>query len=169
VFAMVVNRRSRPGGSSRDPRGRAHRLGQLEGTGSGRMALRYCVVHRQHAALQVGTLKRVLGLGPLKAQRRPPSQLWTGGESVAVVTTEALGFADGSDSDRTRWLHAFRRMLDGLDTQLQVVIEVDPGPTKRSRPRRHIRATSTRCVGTIFGSPISWPSCERHAAELSPS
>jgi len=75
-------------------------------------------------------LKRVLGLGPLKAQRRPPSQLWTGGESVAVVTTEALGFADGSDSDRTRWLHAFRRMLDGLDTQLQVVIEVDPGPNE---------------------------------------
>ena len=78
----------------------------------------------------MGTVKRALAIGPLRAQRKPPSRLWTGGENVAVVTTEALGFTDGSEPDRTRWLHAFRRLLDGLDSQLEVVIEVDPGPNE---------------------------------------
>ena len=79
-------------------------------------------------------MKRALAIGPLRAQRKPPSRLWTGGENVAVVTTEALGFTDGSEPDRTRWLHAFRRLLDGLDSQLQAVIEVDPGPNEMMEP-----------------------------------
>jgi hypothetical protein len=45
-----------------------------------------------------------------------------------VIKTGALGFADASEADRSRWWHGFRRLLDGLESQLQVTVEVTPGP-----------------------------------------
>jgi hypothetical protein len=64
----------------------------------------------------------------LKFQRKPASLLWCGGDDVTVLSTDSFGFADASESERTRWLHGFRRLLDGLDTHLEVVIEMVPGP-----------------------------------------
>ena len=46
---------------------------------------------------------------------------------MAVIKTGPLGFAGAADDDRMRYLNSFRRLLDGLDGPLQVVIEVTPG------------------------------------------
>jgi KaiC/GvpD/RAD55 family RecA-like ATPase len=43
------------------------------------------------------------------------------------MTTAAIGFAGAAEDDRRRWLNGFRRLLDGLDAPLQVVIDVEPG------------------------------------------
>jgi hypothetical protein len=69
-----------------------------------------------------------LNLGLLRLVSRPPSVLWTGASDVAVIRTGALGFAGAAEGDRLRYLNSFRRLLDGLDGPLQVVIGVVPGP-----------------------------------------
>ena len=46
---------------------------------------------------------------------------------MAVIKTGSLGFAGAAEDDRMRYLNSFRRLLDGLDGPLQVVIEVTPG------------------------------------------
>ncbi len=64
---------------------------------------------------------------PLRLVPREPATLWKGGARVAVFRTPHLGFADASESDGIRWLSGFRRLLDGLDSHLQVVIDLEPG------------------------------------------
>ena len=59
--------------------------------------------------------------------RRPPAES-PRPTGVTVIETEAIGFAGAAEEDRRRWLSAFRRLLDGLDVPLQVLIEVNPGP-----------------------------------------
>jgi len=46
---------------------------------------------------------------------------------VVQMATHPLGFDGASDTDQMRWLHGFRRLLDGLDAPLQVLIETEPG------------------------------------------
>lgn len=46
---------------------------------------------------------------------------------MSVISTKALGFAGAAEDDRRRWLGGFRRLLDGLDAPLQVLIDVQPG------------------------------------------
>lgn len=48
-------------------------------------------------------------------------------ETLVVVATSPIGFAGAADDDRQRWLNSFRRLIDGLDAPLQVVIDVAPG------------------------------------------
>jgi len=59
--------------------------------------------------------------------RREPAACWRGNPEVVIIDTDSIGFADAAEDDRVRWLNAFRRLLDGLDSQLQVVIRVRPG------------------------------------------
>ncbi|HKW72675.1 MAG TPA: DUF87 domain-containing protein, partial [Candidatus Dormibacteraeota bacterium] len=59
--------------------------------------------------------------------RREPMACWRAAPDLVVTRTENLGFAGAAAEDRTRWLNAFRRMLDSLDSPLQVVIEVQTG------------------------------------------
>jgi hypothetical protein len=47
---------------------------------------------------------------------------------MAVIKTGPLGFAGAAEGDRIRYLNSFRRLLDGIDGPLQVVIAVIPGP-----------------------------------------
>ena len=47
---------------------------------------------------------------------------------LTVLEASQIGFAGAAEDDRRRWLNAFRRLLDGLDAPLQVVIDVEPGP-----------------------------------------
>lgn len=58
---------------------------------------------------------------------RPPACLFKGAPDVAVIRTGTLGFAGAAEGDRLRWVNSFRRLLDGLDGPLQVLIEVVPG------------------------------------------
>lgn len=69
-----------------------------------------------------------LTFGPLRVVARPPSVLWTDDAEVAVLRTGPLGFAGATDADQARWLNGFRRLLDGLDAPIQVLIEYEPGP-----------------------------------------
>ncbi len=69
-----------------------------------------------------------LSLGPVRIVARQPSVLWTHDDEVAVLKTGPFGFAGATDADQTRWLTGFRRLLDGLDAPLQVLIEIKPGP-----------------------------------------
>jgi hypothetical protein len=69
-----------------------------------------------------------LNLGLFRVISRAPAQLWQGSPGTAVITTGSLGFAGAAEADRVRWINSFRRLLDGLDGPLQVLIDVVPGP-----------------------------------------
>jgi Helicase HerA, central domain len=68
-----------------------------------------------------------LNRGPIQVVARPPAVLWDGATDVAVLKTNPIGFAAALEADRTRWINSFRRLLDGLDGPLQVLIDVQPG------------------------------------------
>jgi hypothetical protein len=70
---------------------------------------------------------RGFNISPILVIDRPPAFLWNGATDAVVITTGALGFAGASEADRARLINAFRRLLDGLDGRLQVLIEVEPG------------------------------------------
>ena len=63
----------------------------------------------------------------IRVGRREPDALWTAPGRMRVITTATIGFAGAAEDDRRRWLNGFRRLLDGLDAPLQVVIDVEPG------------------------------------------
>ncbi len=69
-----------------------------------------------------------LNLGLVRVVARQPEVPWNGRPDIAVMTTGSLGFAGAVEADRQRWLSSFRRLLDGLDAPLQVVVDVIPGP-----------------------------------------
>ena len=64
---------------------------------------------------------------PIQLAERDPAILWSSDQDVAVFETVPIGFGDASETDRSRWLNGFRRLLDGLDAPLQVLIDVMPG------------------------------------------
>jgi uncharacterized protein DUF87 len=68
-----------------------------------------------------------LNLGWFRVVPRAPAILFKGGSGLAMIKTGSLGFAGAAEGDRVRWLNSFRRLLDGLDAPLQVLIEVIPG------------------------------------------
>src|SRR5260370_3369262 len=129
---------------------RGHRVGRGEGGGAlacsrrRRMALG----HRglPHAALSrpvdvaqsavaspisikttAGSEIKHLSLGPVRVAARGPSVLRPDTSDVVQIATNPIGFDGATESDRLRWLNAFRRLLDGLDAPLQVLIESEPG------------------------------------------
>ena len=63
----------------------------------------------------------------IRIARREPATCWSAPPGATVITTSPIGFAGAAEDDRRRWLNGFRRLLDGLDAPLQVVIEVEPG------------------------------------------
>jgi hypothetical protein len=74
-----------------------------------------------------------LNLGWLRVIPRAPAVLFTGAPGIAVIRTGSLGFAGAAAVDQARWTTSFRRLLDGLDAPLQVLIEVTPGAGESSR------------------------------------
>src|SRR5437868_2120223 len=71
-------------------------------------------------AAKVGAMIRVL--------RREPATCWTPEDRLLTIETDSIGFAGAADDDRRRWVNGFRRLIDGLDSPLQTVISVEPGP-----------------------------------------
>src|SRR5207248_7139675 len=69
----------------------------------------------------------------IRVVRRDPFVCWSAPASATVITTSPIGFAGAAEDDRRRWLNGFRRLLDGLDAPLQVVIEVEPGSGEEER------------------------------------
>ena len=66
--------------------------------------------------------RRVIGIA-----RRKPETCWTGDSRLVTIETGSIGFAGAAEDDRRRWLNSFRRLVDGLESPLQVVIKVRPG------------------------------------------
>ena len=66
-------------------------------------------------------------IGSLRVHRRQPGLLWKVADEIAVISAGDLGFAGAPEPDRLRWMNGFRRLLDGLDSPLQVVISSEPG------------------------------------------
>jgi uncharacterized protein DUF87 len=63
----------------------------------------------------------------IRLARREATACWRGSPDLVITTTGSIGFADAAEEDRQRWLNAFRRLLDGLDASLQVVVHARPG------------------------------------------
>jgi len=63
----------------------------------------------------------------IRVARREAAAVWTAEPTLVVIETGSIGFAGAAEDDRQRWLTAFRRLVDGIDAPIQVVIEVEPG------------------------------------------
>lgn len=72
-------------------------------------------------------MKRDLQLGPIRLKVRGPTVLWNGSVDAVAIRTSPIGFAGATDSDRLRWVHGFRRLLDGVDLPIQCVVQVESG------------------------------------------
>jgi hypothetical protein len=92
-----------------------------------------------------------LNRGWLRIGRRAPAVLFTSPADVAVIRTSSLGFAGAAEGDRARWINSFRRLLDGLDGPLQVLIEVMPGPGDTGSPH-----SSPRDFDEMRGADLSF-------------
>jgi hypothetical protein len=82
---------------------------------------------------------------------RAPATLFTSVADIAVIKTGSLGFAGAAEADRSRWINSFRRLLDGLDGSLQVLIEVVPGPGDEGSPN-----SSPRDFDEMRGADLSF-------------
>lgn len=110
-----------------------------------------------------------LRFGPLRLMARPPAVLWNGTTDAVVIRTGSVGFAGAPDADRVRWINAFRRLLDGLDAPLQVVIDVEPGAEEEAHDAsaRPIDLDDSRSADVLFVDQISRsPTAHRCAVSL---
>jgi hypothetical protein len=64
----------------------------------------------------------------IRISRRVAANCWTPDRHLVTIETGSIGFAGAADDDRHRWLTSFRRLIDGLEFPLQIVINVQPGP-----------------------------------------
>ena len=122
-----------------------------------------------------------LNLGVMRVVSRPPDVLWAGATEMAVIKTGSLGFAGAAEDDRIRHVNSFRRLLDGLDGPLQVVIRVAPGPgtdmTNHPTPQDFddMRAADMSFVDQVSHLPsahrfeTSLITPERHVKRLEPA
>jgi len=93
----------------------------------------------------------------IRIERTEPAQRWpTGSPTVAVVETDPIGFAGAAEDERHKWLTGFRRLLDGLDSPLQVVIAVEPGPDREinHKPAEPAGFDEMRGADLAFASSI---------------
>ena len=61
----------------------------------------------------------------IRIERTGPADCWRPRvASVAIIETDPIGFAGAAEDERHKWLTGFRRLLDGLDSPLQVIVDV---------------------------------------------
>jgi KaiC/GvpD/RAD55 family RecA-like ATPase len=88
----------------------------------------------------------------IRVVRREPAAVSAETSGLTVLETAAIGFAGAAEDDRRRWLNAFRRLLDGLDSALQVVIEVTPG----AADDREIKASPPEVFEDMRGADLEF-------------
>ena len=112
--------------------------------------------------------------------RRGPETFRGLDDGLVVVETRSIGFAGAADDDRQRWINCFRRLIDGLDAPLQVVIDVKPGSDDEPAGTTSypVRFADMRGADLAFADDIrrscsshfittSLVTTEKHAARLS--
>ena len=102
-------------------------------------------------------MKQELQLGPVRLALRGPAVLWAGSAAASVIETCPIGFAGATEADRLRWITGFRRLLDGIDSQIQCVIHADPG-TEADWPdtvRPEVDLNHTRGADLNFAEEIA--------------
>lgn len=113
-----------------------------------------------------------LAVGPLTVRRRRLGPDASRRDLAPVVLAVApLGYSGASDDDQQRWVDAFRRLLDGLDAPLQIVLRSQPGSASRVdlAPGAGRRGEELRFLADLDSSPDSLHRsvqmvCERGAA-----
>lgn len=105
-------------------------------------------------------MPRELNLGLLRIAPREADVRSSPITDMVVVTTGSLGFAGAAEDDRRRWLLAFRRLLDGLDAPLQVVVEVATG----SEPDNTVSAVLPRHSEDMRGADLVFVDQVRRSA-----
>jgi hypothetical protein len=123
-----------------------------------------------------------LNLGLFRVVSRAPATLWKGSSGTAMINTGSLGFAGAEAGDRARWSNSFRRILDGLDRPIQVLIDAIPGPGTPSLDQQpppadfdDMRGADMSFVDHIASSPSAHRyqttliTSESHATRLEPA
>src|SRR5258708_38850982 len=75
----------------------------------------HAVIHLLSAKAPAGIDIKHLSLGPVRVAARGPSVLWSDTSDVVQIATNPIGFEGATQSDRTRGVRPFRRLLGGLD------------------------------------------------------
>lgn len=88
----------------------------------------------------------------IQLARRGAAECWARADDAVVIETSPIGFAGAAEDDRRRWLGGFRRLLDGLDAPLQVVIEAQAG----SDDEANIEARMPSDFAGMRGADISF-------------
>src|SRR5260370_25847452 len=102
------------------------RVGQVAGTRRRQLACGRRSLLSGHLLRPVASAQaQVAAL--IRVARREAAAVWTAEPTLVVIETGSIGFAGAAEDDRQRWLTAFRRLVDGIDAPLQVVIEVEAG------------------------------------------
>ena len=102
-------------------------------------------------------MKRKLQAGPIRLAARGPAVLWDGTTDAVMIRTGPIGFAGAAEAERLRWINAFRSLLDGLDSPIQVVIQVEPGTgsEKPAEARVSLDLNHTRSADIGFVEEVS--------------
>ena len=82
------------------------------------------------------------------------------------MRTGPIGFAGATEADRLRWIHGFRRLLDGLDLPIQCIVEVKSGagsdPSLVQRPTTP-DLKGTRSADVAFVEEVALSQSAKHA------
>jgi hypothetical protein len=83
--------------------------------------------------------------------------VWSGRLDAVAIRTSPIGFAGATDADRLRWIHGFRRLLDGVDTPIQCVVRVESGsgPDVSSMAQIALDLSQTRNADIAFVDEVS--------------
>src|SRR5256885_5070585 len=93
--------------------------------------------------------------------RRGAEQRWAQpGAGMTIIGTTPIGFAGAAEDDRQKWLNGFRRLIDGLDAPLQVVIEVRPGTDEELAAQADLPAD----FDDMRGADLAFASAVRRSA-----
>ena len=98
-------------------------------------------------------MKRNLQIGPIRLEPRGPAVLWSANADAIVLNTGPIGFAGAPDADRLRWINAFRRLIDGIDSTIQCIIRVESGTEADAadcaRPALDLNHTRSADIGFV--------------------
>ena len=82
------------------------------------------------------------------------------------MRTGPIGFAGATEADRLRWIHGFRRLLDGLDLPIQCIVEVKSAagsdPSLVQRPTTP-DLKGTRSADVAFVEEVALSQSAKHA------